>query len=547
MGGRGRGRGGDELKRLHHKTQLCLFERRGGPGSCPKGASCSFAHSLDELPAAARATYKTKMCFRMTGMGRCQYGAACHFAHSQEELRIPGAGAPAAGPHHAEGARGSSGAPAAANPDLADGLGKDGATTGSYASHAAQGAQGTNGPQGGYAAAAASHRGSANTQPNGTTAAATAGGNGRFPPATQGPGAQPQNVFAQPGQPIVQYMPVVVYPAPAGSSGEFAGQRGTVAYAYPSGQVPQGGVVQGQAISAEGQRVLIAGAEQVADFVPAGNLQRPGGFVPAGNLQRPGGFVPAGNVQRPGGTTEYAQGDWASAAAVAAAQRADGQATHPKGAIGSLLPNSLEGGAMRMAGAAGAAPFKPVAESKVEAIAESVLPGDNFEGAYGTETMPSHLLPDGLTELNEPPQSAWNNGRGMQGAPENGGNWNGASGEDSAAAAAAATAEAAAAAAISGFDMPAEGNNAGKSQAGGENFNAGPSSFFNIVGSHGAPAPQPVPPQAAAVAGKPAAFNMQALLQELQNANEPGADGVPAAQGAAAAAVAAAQAAVKEA
>ena len=232
---------------------------------------------------------------------------------------------------------------------------------------------------------------------------------------------------------------------------------------------------------------------------------------------------------------------------MAAAQRADGQATHPKGAIGSLLPNSLEGGAMRMAGAAGAAPFKPVAESKVEAIAESVLPGDNFEGAYGTETMPSHLLPDGLTELNEPPQSAWNNGRGMQGAPENGGNWNGASGEDSAAAAAAATAEAAAAAAISGFDMPAEGNNARKSQAGGENFNAGPSSFFNIVGSHGAPAPQPVPPQAAAVAGKPAAFNMQALLQELQNANEPGADGVPAAQGAAAAAVAAAQAAVKEA
>ncbi|KAL8447209.1 hypothetical protein Emag_004475 [Eimeria magna] len=65
-----------------YKTRMC--ERNGG-APCAWGASCNFAHSVEELRPFYDLT-RTKMCPRQTAAGCCTT-AGCRFAHSSSELR----------------------------------------------------------------------------------------------------------------------------------------------------------------------------------------------------------------------------------------------------------------------------------------------------------------------------------------------------------------------------------------------------------------------------------------------------------------------------
>lgn len=75
------------------KTRLCVYLNSG---SCPHGARCLFAHSVEELRAApshrSGIEYKTKLC--RYSLADCPFAAVgrCQFAHSVDELRAPGGG-----------------------------------------------------------------------------------------------------------------------------------------------------------------------------------------------------------------------------------------------------------------------------------------------------------------------------------------------------------------------------------------------------------------------------------------------------------------------
>ncbi|CAJ1349415.1 unnamed protein product [Effrenium voratum] len=66
-----------QLRKSLWKTQLCKF---WSSGQCHNGASCSFAHSQEELlrPQAPR------LC-RRYDRGFCNKGAKCQFAHGSQE------------------------------------------------------------------------------------------------------------------------------------------------------------------------------------------------------------------------------------------------------------------------------------------------------------------------------------------------------------------------------------------------------------------------------------------------------------------------------
>mmetsp|Transcript_31120 Transcript_31120/g.56834 ORF Transcript_31120/g.56834 Transcript_31120/m.56834 type:complete len:218 (-) Transcript_31120:98-751(-) len=65
------------------KTQLCRYHQLG---SCRNGASCSFAHTSEELQHAPD-LMKTSLCQAWL-QGKCSRDAAdCHFAHGHRELR----------------------------------------------------------------------------------------------------------------------------------------------------------------------------------------------------------------------------------------------------------------------------------------------------------------------------------------------------------------------------------------------------------------------------------------------------------------------------
>lgn len=68
------------------KTRMCAYPG----GSCPHGARCLFAHSVDELRRSPSSEYKTKLC--RYSMAACPFAAAgrCQFAHSADELRVSG-------------------------------------------------------------------------------------------------------------------------------------------------------------------------------------------------------------------------------------------------------------------------------------------------------------------------------------------------------------------------------------------------------------------------------------------------------------------------
>lgn len=63
------------------KTRLCKYwsER----GFCPHGDTCSFAHSIAELPE----THKRELCQSWKMIGVCQHGVNCKYAHGEHELR----------------------------------------------------------------------------------------------------------------------------------------------------------------------------------------------------------------------------------------------------------------------------------------------------------------------------------------------------------------------------------------------------------------------------------------------------------------------------
>eukprot|EP00747_Dinoflagellata_sp_TGD_P168414 gnl/TRDRNA2_/TRDRNA2_194728_c0_seq1.p1 gnl/TRDRNA2_/TRDRNA2_194728_c0~~gnl/TRDRNA2_/TRDRNA2_194728_c0_seq1.p1 ORF type:complete len:365 (-),score=71.56 gnl/TRDRNA2_/TRDRNA2_194728_c0_seq1:45-1139(-) len=106
------------------KTKMCTFFAKG---MCTRGVQCTFAHSPDELkapaPGAGKATgkgkfsmpgansgYKTRLCMNWEQMGSCPRGATCTFAHGAQELQASPAAlaaavadAPAASPAAATG------------------------------------------------------------------------------------------------------------------------------------------------------------------------------------------------------------------------------------------------------------------------------------------------------------------------------------------------------------------------------------------------------------------------------------------------------------
>ncbi|EKX39714.1 hypothetical protein GUITHDRAFT_76217, partial [Guillardia theta CCMP2712] len=67
------------------KTVICKFWENN---MCAKGASCTFAHGMEELRRYTNAMerFKTKLClFHM--QGRCCKGPSCPYAHGLQELR----------------------------------------------------------------------------------------------------------------------------------------------------------------------------------------------------------------------------------------------------------------------------------------------------------------------------------------------------------------------------------------------------------------------------------------------------------------------------
>eukprot|EP00927_Polykrikos_kofoidii_P016333 TRINITY_DN17369_c0_g1_i1.p1 TRINITY_DN17369_c0_g1~~TRINITY_DN17369_c0_g1_i1.p1 ORF type:complete len:529 (+),score=119.33 TRINITY_DN17369_c0_g1_i1:81-1589(+) len=73
------------------KTKLCRFIQE--EGSCSRGDRCTYAHSTDELKAAAEQREqdalrgkKTKMCKWLKEENGCKRGDKCTWAHTKEEL-----------------------------------------------------------------------------------------------------------------------------------------------------------------------------------------------------------------------------------------------------------------------------------------------------------------------------------------------------------------------------------------------------------------------------------------------------------------------------
>eukprot|EP00930_Biecheleria_cincta_P102819 TRINITY_DN9464_c0_g2_i1.p1 TRINITY_DN9464_c0_g2~~TRINITY_DN9464_c0_g2_i1.p1 ORF type:complete len:588 (-),score=118.92 TRINITY_DN9464_c0_g2_i1:117-1799(-) len=107
----------EEVQMFNYKTALC--RNFSSTGSCPRGASCTWAHGQEELhsqgqalqafrPASANAAgngssdsgptqeekaaynYKTTLCRHYSNTGFCSRGDTCNFAHGEEELKQPG-------------------------------------------------------------------------------------------------------------------------------------------------------------------------------------------------------------------------------------------------------------------------------------------------------------------------------------------------------------------------------------------------------------------------------------------------------------------------
>eukprot|EP00928_Gymnodinium_smaydae_P082687 TRINITY_DN65995_c0_g1_i1.p1 TRINITY_DN65995_c0_g1~~TRINITY_DN65995_c0_g1_i1.p1 ORF type:complete len:172 (-),score=20.90 TRINITY_DN65995_c0_g1_i1:282-797(-) len=67
------------------KTKECKFF---GVGSCTKGSSCPFAHSVGELRSRPNLN-RTKICHFFQNEGKC-YDVDCNFAHGfRERRRVP--------------------------------------------------------------------------------------------------------------------------------------------------------------------------------------------------------------------------------------------------------------------------------------------------------------------------------------------------------------------------------------------------------------------------------------------------------------------------
>ena len=89
----------------NYKTSLCMAFKKAG--SCPKGASCQYAHGKQELwksgavnssanssgagggNGAAKKNYKVELCTNFKANGKCPRGTSCQYAHGEKELRKP--------------------------------------------------------------------------------------------------------------------------------------------------------------------------------------------------------------------------------------------------------------------------------------------------------------------------------------------------------------------------------------------------------------------------------------------------------------------------
>lgn len=73
--------GSAQIRAQFRKTKMCTFNMKN---RCVLGASCSFAHSEQELQSPPNLA-KTKLCHSFI-LGRCN-DRKCRFAHGQAELR----------------------------------------------------------------------------------------------------------------------------------------------------------------------------------------------------------------------------------------------------------------------------------------------------------------------------------------------------------------------------------------------------------------------------------------------------------------------------
>ena len=65
------------------KTKMCVFFE---DSKCTKGASCTYAHALEELQMPPN-FYRTQLCFKWSA-GHCPFSAeACRFAHGKAYIR----------------------------------------------------------------------------------------------------------------------------------------------------------------------------------------------------------------------------------------------------------------------------------------------------------------------------------------------------------------------------------------------------------------------------------------------------------------------------
>ncbi|PIC48693.1 hypothetical protein B9Z55_007578 [Caenorhabditis nigoni] len=80
----------------NYKTRLCKLHNSGKSTFCPHGASCRFAHGLEELRSngsipdqqVASKSYKTILCrnYAPGGSGDCPYRLACQYIHPSDGL-----------------------------------------------------------------------------------------------------------------------------------------------------------------------------------------------------------------------------------------------------------------------------------------------------------------------------------------------------------------------------------------------------------------------------------------------------------------------------
>jgi hypothetical protein len=70
-----------------YKTEICRTHM--ATGHCDYGASCQFAHGIEELrPRHFDAKFKTELCTNYHKDGACMFGSRCKFIH--DEYRIQG-------------------------------------------------------------------------------------------------------------------------------------------------------------------------------------------------------------------------------------------------------------------------------------------------------------------------------------------------------------------------------------------------------------------------------------------------------------------------